>query len=130
MPTNMPFPSLIRWDEISLFSDNFEAVTAKPDGLAAFAKVLEELPKERLECMQRKARRVYFERMSYFHNPLGVTEGMLFEIWVMLQKRHLIPGPLRDAVAVSGLRNDKYSRSKQKARMRRFLRRRRRRRVL
>ena len=45
--------------------------------------------------MQRKARRVYFERMSYFKNPLGVTEAMLFEIWVLLQKRHLLQGPHR-----------------------------------
>ena len=95
MPTNMPFPSLVKWDEIALFTDNFEAITKSPTGIDTFVKVLEEFSPERLKCMQRKARKVYFERMSYFHNPLGVTESMLFEIWVLLQKRHLMQGPYR-----------------------------------
>ncbi len=33
---------------------------------------------ERMECMQREGRRVYKEHMSYWRNPVGVTERCVY----------------------------------------------------
>jgi hypothetical protein len=102
MPTELPLPSLIDWDNIALFTDNFEMISKTPNGTQRMGEALEKLvgpnagprEKERLACMQRAARRAYHDYLSYFSNPTGLTTGLLLEAWVLLQKRGLLHGPL------------------------------------
>ena len=71
------------------------------DGIQRMGVALEKLagtnagPAQRakLQCMQKEARRVFVEHMSYLHNPQGVTTSILFEAWVLLQRRGLLKGP-------------------------------------
>lgn len=101
MPTELPLPSLIDWDNIALFTDNFDEISKKENGIRLMGEAVERLvgpnagprEKERLACMQRAARRAYQDYLSYFSNPRGLTTGLLLEAWLLLQKRGLIQGP-------------------------------------
>eukprot|EP00283_Hemiselmis_rufescens_P024587 CAMPEP_0173463458 /NCGR_PEP_ID=MMETSP1357-20121228/68300_1 /TAXON_ID=77926 /ORGANISM="Hemiselmis rufescens, Strain PCC563" /LENGTH=541 /DNA_ID=CAMNT_0014431271 /DNA_START=144 /DNA_END=1766 /DNA_ORIENTATION=- len=88
-PVELPFPSLIDWDSVALFTDNFDAISKVKDGINVTGRVMEELvgPKAsaeahaRLRCMQRQARRVFVKHLSYMQNPLGLTDSILLEVW-------------------------------------------------
>jgi hypothetical protein len=99
----LPFPSLIKYDEIALFSRPFSDITTqRRDGLKVLAAILEEYvgpnateeKKRKLEDMRARGLRVYDTYFSFFRNPNGVATSMLFEAWVLLQKHGIITGPL------------------------------------
>lgn len=110
MSNELPLPSLIDWDAIALFTDNFDEILKEEDGMRRTGAALEALvgpkagerEKKRLACMQRQGKRTFFNFLSYFRNPLGLTEGLLFESWILMQKRGVIAGPYAAPGTVGG----------------------------
>jgi len=99
----LPFPSLIDYDSLALFSLPFKEMVARKDkdGLQEFARVLESFAgpdavpdrRARLESMRAEGVKVYERHFSFFRNPQGVTTSMLFEAWVLLQRQGILQGP-------------------------------------
>jgi len=101
MANDLPFPSLIDYDEIALFSQSLDFLGTRTKGVSRLAKQMETAVgpkadkryKKRTGGMRKRALEVFKDHLSYFRNPGGVATSMLFEAWILLQAKGVIEGP-------------------------------------
>ena len=96
---DLPFPSLINWDEIAFFVHHLGRIATRPADTKKLISFFElqagrmQTPetKRRLQDMRTKGMKVYDDYFSYFRNPHGVATALLYEAWVLVQKQGIIP---------------------------------------
>mmetsp|Transcript_35317 Transcript_35317/g.82680 ORF Transcript_35317/g.82680 Transcript_35317/m.82680 type:complete len:149 (-) Transcript_35317:66-512(-) len=101
LATDMPYPSLIDWDEVAFFGQPLETITKRSDGLGKIAAALEEVAgtkasperKAKLEKMRKKGTEVFKKHLMYKRHTKDAADSLLFEMWILLQKKGVIEGP-------------------------------------
>jgi len=91
----LPFPNLINWDEIAFFTESLSDISSCASGILELSSVLNRTmgpeaegdEMSRLREIRRKGQLMFHEYFSYFWNPRGVADGVLFETFELM--RHL-----------------------------------------
>lgn len=109
------YPLEVRYDLTHatghLLFQPLEFVTKRKDGLDVMAQALERVAgeggagafKERLEFMRREGTRVFQEHLMYKRHPQAAADSLLFEMWMLLQKKGVIEGPFHADAKASKL---------------------------
>jgi len=86
---DLPFPSLIDYDSIAVFSEPLSRLGGA--GLAPLAAALDSMNADRLDEMRAKGRHIFEKWFSYMQGGEGVATGILAEAWIMMMQHGIIP---------------------------------------